>query len=291
MFSRVLAKWPSGAGQARVAVCRCHGQFASFATTAGQEPSHRDTGVASTAACPPRRWCSAWSAVAQAQNLGLGDHLVATQQDWPQRTPLDTPRVLLAVDPDMSGALAVLQMRALLATGPEAVPEDPAAHVRAAFLSISYRPVTLQHSFSATLCASWALLAASYTVALYLVKPARVVCQMQAAHFASTVTVDRSTLYDMPVTHYTLASGRRKRRVDVARLCSILQAATRVAAGAGAALEVVLERPTPIPDLDGWQSAATSGAGPAFQATAHAQIWLQRLVYSVLQRAFICWPR
>jgi hypothetical protein len=86
------------------------------------------------------------------------------------------------------------------------------------------------------------------------------VCGIQARLFASAITIEASALHDVPVTHLHLASGRRKRRVDVYALNEALDRALAPADACEGPLEVMLERPTPIPALDGWQSAALSGA-------------------------------
>lgn len=69
----------------------------------------------------------------------------------------------------------------------------------------------------------------------------------------------------MPTYKYRLASGKLKRRVCGLELHRILteellaSESVRKARSAGK-LSWVIERPTPIPDVDGWQSAAVSGA-------------------------------
>lgn len=71
-------------------------------------------------------------------------------------------------------------------------------------------------------------------------------------------------VWDMPIYKYRLASGKLKRRVCGLEFHRILTeeilAFTPVrGARARGKLRLVIERPSPIPDLDGWQSAALSG--------------------------------
>jgi hypothetical protein len=148
---------------------------------------------------------------------------------------------------------------------------------------------------------------------------------LQATLFARHVSVDRTAVFDMPVAHYWLASGRRKRRVDARALAAALDAAlAHAGAPAGAVgagdcaladctssaqadspgwtecgtrlpLDIVLERPTPIPDIDGWQSAALSGAHCPWrcllrrllcQQGFHASVMAERVGAPELQACF-----
>ena len=81
-----------------------------------------------------------------------------------------------------------------------------------------------------------------------------------------------ASLRDMPIAYHWLASGRRKRRVDAVSLSAIIDDAIAAAHDACTELDVILERPTPIPDVDGWQSAALSGAPPQPQRTTAAAL-------------------
>jgi hypothetical protein len=63
----------------------------------------------------------------------------------------------------------------------------------------------------------------------------------------------------MPVEFYHLTSGRRKRRVDAHETSALLEQVLKFSLPENATLEVVIERPTPVPSVDGWQSAALSG--------------------------------
>ena len=82
---------------------------------------------------------------------------------------------------------------------------------------------------------------------------------MQAAQLSNAVEVKTVSYFDMPVTHYWMSSGRRKRRVDAQELSMLLDTVIDQAHKLRVQLHVVVERPTPIPDIDGWQSAALSG--------------------------------
>jgi hypothetical protein len=82
---------------------------------------------------------------------------------------------------------------------------------------------------------------------------------MQVEAFSRLVEVESSTLFDMPVEYYHLTSGRRKRRVDAHECSELLNRALKLSQAANSMLEVVIERPTPVPAVDGWQSAALSG--------------------------------
>lgn len=76
----------------------------------------------------------------------------------------------------------------------------------------------------------------------------------------SNVTV---RLWDMPVYKYRLASGKLKRRVcglEFNRITDEILGFDHVReARARGQMSLVIERPSPIPDVDGWQSAALSG--------------------------------
>lgn len=76
--------------------------------------------------------------------------------------------------------------------------------------------------------------------------------------FSECVHEVQAELIDMPIEHYHLSSGRRKRRVDARAIAGIVK--RFVASQQGSQdIHVVIERPMPIPDVDGWQSAALSG--------------------------------
>jgi hypothetical protein len=92
----------------------------------------------------------------------------------------------------------------------------------------------------------------------------------QESLFHASVELEDANFFDMPVTSYSLVSGRRKRRVDAAVLNDIVDQVLRQVDTVTGRLQVVLERPTPIPDVDGWQSAAVSGV---LSARA-AQFWV-----------------
>jgi hypothetical protein len=69
--------------------------------------------------------------------------------------------------------------------------------------------------------------------------------------------------WDMPLAEYVLASGRRKRRVCGTQLHAIFTELSESPDVARALRErrfhVVVERPSPQPAQDGWQSAAVAG--------------------------------
>jgi hypothetical protein len=88
---------------------------------------------------------------------------------------------------------------------------------------------------------------------------------MQVEAFSRLVEVESSDLYDMPVEYYHLASGRRKRRVDARKTSELLNRVLKLSQDESYMLEVVIERPTPVPAVDGWQSAALSGVLPGLQ--------------------------
>ena len=74
---------------------------------------------------------------------------------------------------------------------------------------------------------------------------------------------DEIEVFDAPTEMYSLMSGKRKRRISakgaVSLLRGILQSPSVSQARERNLLTVILERPSPIPDLDGWQSTAVSG--------------------------------
>ena len=84
---------------------------------------------------------------------------------------------------------------------------------------------------------------------------------MQVELFEQSVTVTSTQLIDMPVSLYYLSGGRRKRRVDAAAVARVVRSFFD-RQDTNRTLHVVLERPTPIPAIDGWQSAALSCARP-----------------------------
>ena len=81
----------------------------------------------------------------------------------------------------------------------------------------------------------------------------------QVAAFKGSVRVSDCSCTDMPISYFWLNSGRRKRRVDVYELSTIIAKAVAEARAADASFDVVIEKPTPLPGTDGWQSAALSG--------------------------------
>lgn len=80
----------------------------------------------------------------------------------------------------------------------------------------------------------------------------------------------------MPTYQYRLASGKLKRRIcglEFHRMLTeeILRSGAVKHARSRGRLRLVIERPTPIPDIDGWQSAALSGMHTA-SATSNLNV-------------------
>lgn len=86
----------------------------------------------------------------------------------------------------------------------------------------------------------------------------------------------KAQFWDMPTYQYRLASGRVRRRVCGIELHNIMEReiladeAVQELRNAGR-FAVVVERPSPMPDVDGWQSAAVTGE-PAARARALEKI-------------------
>lgn len=70
--------------------------------------------------------------------------------------------------------------------------------------------------------------------------------------------------WDMPLTEYLLSSGKRKRRACGVELNAIMHEVLASPAAAQALRDgrfhVVVERPSPMPATDGWQSSSVAGA-------------------------------
>lgn len=106
---------------------------------------------------------------------------------------------------------------------------------------------------------------------------------MQADWCRSGMANVKATVWDMPVYQYRLASGKLKRRACGLEFHRILreellgQASVQTARAKGN-LKLVVERPSPIPDMDGWQSAALSGE---FISTLCISLHLYRYIFRI----------
>lgn len=77
----------------------------------------------------------------------------------------------------------------------------------------------------------------------------------------------RTKFWDMPTYQYSLASGKLRRRACGIEFHSILEREiladeTVQESRKAGRFAVVVERPSPMPDVDGWQSAAATGELP-----------------------------
>ena len=96
----------------------------------------------------------------------------------------------------------------------------------------------------------------------------------------------KTQFWDMPTYQYRLASGRMRRRACGIELNSIMEReiladdVVQESRRAGR-FAFVVERPSPMPDVDGWQSAAVTGKTPlSVRLPAFGMAWGCRLGHS-----------
>jgi hypothetical protein len=158
------------------------------------------------------------------------------------------PFACIGVDPDMNGALTLVlcnRRDSFVQQGSAASDLDTMVRFRIQKLLSAPEPVAAIASFKTT------------------VTKIRV---LQVRWCKSGMSKATAHMRDMPLYHYKLASGRQKRRVCATTLNTIIKDFLTIkevqdARNVGRLL-VVIERPSPMPNIDGWQSAALSGKLP-----------------------------